>query len=272
MISLRDTQRAFCSAVLSGNAACMTALVPDAGIPAALRVQIYGNSNRLGFLAAMQATYPVIERLSGEAWFEQRVRLYQLRFPSRSGDLQHVGSHFAEFLQAELSGTDYEYFAEVAKLEWAYQDVLTAADSGVLDPSALGAVAADEYEHLVFAPRTALRLVESPYPILAIWKAHQPDADLVQISLDSGPSRVLLIRCIDHVELRELSPASFALLGQFVRGAAFGAAVEVVAANHVDFDLNNTLRQLISLECFAGFHVRATDFHSTIHQSSESNP
>ncbi len=272
MISLRDIQRAFCSAVLAGDAACMAALVNGADIPAHQRMQIYGNSNRLGFLAAMQATFPVIERLGGAQWFEQRARQYQLQFPSRSGDLQYVGVHFAEFLQAELSDTEYEYFVDVAKLEWAYQDVLIAADSTALNPAALGAIAADDYEHLVFVPRPALRLVESPHPVLAIWKAHQRDADLVEINLDSGPSRVLLIRCVDHVELRELSAASFALLGRFLQGAAFGAAVEAVAAGHAEFDLSASLRQLISLECFAGFHLRLSNAHSTdFNQSSETN-
>lgn len=273
MISLRDTQRAFCSAVLSGDMNCMASLVRGEDVPSEQRMQIYSNSNRLGFLAAMQATYPVIERLGGEQWFEQRARQYQLRFPSRSGDLQHVGAHFAEFLQAELSDTQYEYFSDVAQLEWAYQEVLTAAESVALDPAALSAIAADDYEHLVFVPRPALRLVESRYPILAIWKAHQPGTDLVDINLASGPSRILLIRCIDHVELRELSAAGFALLEQFTQGTFFGAAVEAVEASHAEFDLSASLRQLVSLECFAGFRLRNSSSVSTAsNPPSESRP
>ena len=261
MISLRDTQRAFCSAMFSGDASWMTQLVLADGVPVEQRMQIYANSNRLGFLAAMQSTFPVIEKLAGDAWFEQRVRRYQLQFPSRCGDLQYVGSRFAEFLRAELAGTDFEYFVDVARLEWAYQEVLIAAESDVLDPAVLGAVAAEDYERLVFAPRTALRLIESPYPVLAIWQAHQPGAAEADISLDAGPSRVLLIRRDDHVEMRELSAASAGLLGQCLQSVCLGEAVETLAAAQVDFELGSALRQLVGLSSFSAFHLHAARPH-----------
>jgi hypothetical protein len=260
MLSLRDTQRAFCSAMLSGDAACMKDSVRDAGIPAEQRLQIYGNSSRIGFLAAMQATYPVIKQLAGEQWFEQRARHYQLLFPSRSGDLQYVGSSFAEFLQAELAGTDFEYFADVARLEWAYQEVLIAADSATFDLAELGTVAANDYECLMLTPRSALRLIESAFPILAIWQAHQPGANSIEIRLDAGASRVLLTRHTDHVELRELPPATAALLEQCLRGVVLGAAVDAVTASHHDVDLSACLQQLMTLRCFARFHLQPPGF------------
>jgi len=255
MISLRDAQRAFGSAVLSGDSACMAELVQDAGIPAAQRVQIYGNSSRIGFLAALQATYPVIEQLAGAQWFEQRARQYQLKFPSRRGDLQYVGIHFAEFLQAELSDTNFEYFVDVARLEWAYQEVLVAADSATLDLAKLGSVSVDDYERLLLVPRPALRVVASPYSILSIWKAHQPGADGIEIDLNAGV-RALLIRRDDHVELRELSAASFALLEQCLQGVALGAALTAMQVDN-DFDLSATLQELMALACFSGCKVRA---------------
>ena len=226
-------------------------------------MRIYGNGNRLGFLAVMRASYPVVERLGSEVWFEQRALQYQPRYPSRSGDLQHVGAHFAEYLQAELSDTGYEYLADVARLEWAYQEALTAAESDSLDPAALGAVAADDYERLVFVPCSALRLVDSPYPVLTIWKAHQAGAELIEIKLDSGSSRVLVIRRDDHVELRELPVASFALLNQFMHGVALGEAVEAVLADDADIDVGAGLRQLMTLACFRAFRLRTTVSCST---------
>jgi hypothetical protein len=239
----------------------MAQLVRDDGIPSAQRLQIYSNSIRLGFLAAMQATYPVIEQLGGADWFAQHARAYQLRYPSPSGDLQNVGARFTDYLQTELSGSDYEYFVDVARLEWAYQHALTAAESVALDSAALANIAADDYEHLVFAPRAALRLVASAYPIFAIWQAHQPNAPVIKLNLDAGPSHVLVIRRDDHVELRELPAASSALLKQCMQGTAFGAAVEIVAAQQPDFDLGASLRQLLSLSCFTTVHVRAADSH-----------
>lgn len=264
MRSLRETQRAFCDAVLSGQLDGIADLVRDRGIPAVQRMQIYRNNNRIGFHTTLKATYPVVERLAGADWFQQDAQRYQLRFPSRCGDLQFVGQHYPGFLRDELAGTQFEYFSDVAALEWAYQEVLTAADNTPLDPAELANVAPDDYERLVFTPRPALRLVASPYPLLAIWKANQPGAETCtaaesEIRLDAGESRVLLIRRRDHVELRELSPTSFSLLQQFSQGAALGMATEAVNANHDDFDLASTLQQFLSLETIAAFHFGRND-------------
>jgi len=262
--SLRETQRAFCDAVLSGQAGGMAELLRNKGIPAGQRMQIYRNNNRIGFHATLQATYPVIERLGGADWFQQNAQEYQLRFPSRCGDLQYLGQHYPGFLKKELAGTDYEYFADVAALEWAYQEVLTSADSKPLDPARLGNVAPDDHGRLVFALRPELRLIASPYPLLAIWKANQAGAktastDEAEIRLDAGDSRILLIRRHDHIELRELPPASFALLQQFVRKVALGTATDAVAANYADFDLGSTLQQLLSLGTITDFHLGGND-------------
>ena len=260
MLSLHNIQRAFCGAVLSGQTDPMTNLIRNNGIPGEQRLRIYRNNSRLGFLAALRATYPVIERLGGSDWFEQNAQQYQLRHPSQCGDLQYVGQHYSDFLKRDLAGTNYEYFADIAALEWAYQEVLVAADSTPLDPVRLGTVAADDYERLIFTVCPALRVVESPHPILAIWKANQPTADLSdaalsEIRLDAGPSRTLLIRRHDHVELRELSPTRFALLQEFLRGAALGKAADAVSASFVEFDLGSALRELLLLETITAFHV-----------------
>jgi hypothetical protein len=208
-----------------------------------------------GILATLAATYPVIERLGGASWFAQTVAQYRTRFPSRSGDLQFAGDRYAEYLATDLAGTNYEYFADVARLEWAYQDVLTAADCAPLDPAALGTVAAQDHPRLVFVPRPALRLVESRYPILKIWRANQPGADpaLPVIGLDAGTRRVLVIRRADHVELRELAQPSHTLLSQFMRGIALEVAADAIA----DTELGPALQQLIALETVGGFYFKA---------------
>jgi hypothetical protein len=253
MPSLREVQRAFAHAVLSGDAAGIDELVRDDGIAPAQRVQIYHNNHRLALLAALSETYPVVARLGGADWFAQSAAQYRRTFRSRSSDLQFAGDRYAEFLSAELAGTDYAYFADVARLEWAYQEVLTATEHAPLDPAALATVAEDDYARLIFVPRPALRLVESRYPILAIWKANQAKTTMRSdaISLDAGSSRVLVIRRADHVELRELPPASFVLLERFVQGETLGIASDAVA----EADLASALQHLIALETLGAFRL-----------------
>jgi hypothetical protein len=268
MTSLRELQRAFCGAVLSGDAAGVAALIRSDGIPAPQRLQIYRNNTQAAFLATLAATFPVIERLGGADWFGQSALEYQRRYPSRSGDLQFVGERFEGLLRDRFAGTDYEYFCDVARLEWAYQEVLTAADGAALDPASLGAVAEQDHERMVFLLRPAVRLVESVYPIFAIWKVNQPGvatpgvatpgvaaAAEPIVSLDAGPSRVVLIRRPDFVEVREVPAPTATLFKEFSRGTAFGSAAATFAEAHADAGLGDSLRDLLALGAIAGYRV-----------------
>ena len=54
-----------------------------------------------------------------------------------SGDLHHVGAPFAAFLREQFADTGYLYLADVAALEWAYQECLVAEEFNPLDPVTL---------------------------------------------------------------------------------------------------------------------------------------
>lgn len=256
MLSLRDAQCAFIAAVRSDEAGLLASLVVNNGIESGRRIQIYRNNHRLGALATMHATYPIIERLGGSDWFRQSAARYQLQYPSHSGDLQYLGQHYPEFLRSDLVDTPFAYFSDVAALEWAYQLVLTAEERAPVTLDVLHAVDAEDYDQLLFVPRPALQIVESQFPIFAIWHANQPGAQSdSEIRLDAGASRVLLIRRSDHVELREMSQGTCRLLEQFRLQAPLGAAAASVAAESEEFDLQFCLRELLGLEAIAEITV-----------------
>lgn len=256
MVSLREFQTRFRDAVLGGEVERMAGLVRADGIDPAMRLAIHSNNAWVGFHSTLVATYPVVQRLAGEPWFAASARRYQRAHPSSCGDLQYVGQRYADFLRAELGATDYAYFADVAALEWLYQEALIAAAGTDFDPAALAGVDPSDYERLVFGLQPSLRLIDSPYPLLAIWKANQPDADpgAPPIRLDAGASRIMLLQRATHVELRELPPAAHALLVQFARGQPLGAAA-AAAASIEGFDLGEVLRQLFALGTVSNFHL-----------------
>lgn len=277
MLSLRDTQRAFLSAALTGNSGCMAGLVRENGLSVGQRLQVYANNTRLGMLATLQVTYPVVERLGGTEWFAHSARRYQQQFPSRCGDLQYVGERYPAFLRADLADTPHAYFSDVARLEWAYQQALIAAEDAPLAPGELLGVHADDYENLVFTPRRALRLVASPWPLLKIWRANQIDSTASatpanpnsvspeSVSLDDGAASVLVMRRADHIELRELSADCHELLALLIGGVTLGKACEQVQTAHPHFGLGANLRQIVSLQVLSACHLdRSTVLHPVI--------
>jgi hypothetical protein len=255
MLMLRDLQRAFVRGALSDAApSSICAEIIGAGIAPERRLAIYRNNAVEGFLKTLQATFPTIVRLSGEDWFRQIGRQYMRRYPSRSGNIHYVGEHFATFLEAELEGSSYEYFADVARFEWAYQEVLVAADHPTFDLNALAVVPPEDYGALRFRTHPAMRLVHSRFPVLAIWRANQPDAAADErIALDQGSSSVLLIRRADHVELRELPPAESALLAALVRGESLERAAECALEIDRGVALDATLGRIVALGTLVDF-------------------
>jgi hypothetical protein len=257
--SLRDTQSALCAALFGASPKALVGLVREDGIATAERIAIYANNSRIGFEQALAATYPVIQRLAGTDWFRQHARRYQLCCPSRQGDLQYVGDRYPDYLQLELAGSPHEYFVDVARLEWVYQEALVADDDGVLDPQLLAGVAAEAYERIVLVPRACLRLLESRHPLLAIWKANQANdaADTALISLSEGPVRLAVLRRADHVEIRALAPEPYELLQRLKSGMTLGAIAETVAKSGQHCNFGATLRELFSMQVFTSYHLRA---------------
>jgi hypothetical protein len=258
LASLRDLQSAFAGAVTSGDAAAIAPFVVANGLDPARRVALYANNVRENFLDALEAAFPVTVRLAGRDWFRQTGQEYLRRHPSRSGNLHYVGERFAPFLESKLADGPYAYFADVARLEWAYQEVLVAAEPDALDLAALAAVPPERHADLVLEMSPAARLVASSWPLLAIWRANQPDADPeTRTRLDDGPSRVLLIRREQHVELRELSMGEFAFIDAMLRAASITEAGDAALAAEAQFDLTATLPRLALFGVLTGFRIRS---------------
>jgi hypothetical protein len=258
--SLRELQQRFYDAVLLGDAHALDGDVRAGAIPAGPRLEVYRNNAREGFRKALAADYPVIVRLVGEGCFRGLARSYMREHPSRSGDLQDYGRGFAAFLDARYGGGPWDYFADVARLEWACQEVLIAPDVQALGVERLAAVAPEHLEHMRLDLHPATRLVRSVYPILRIWQANQDGADDAPVvDLASGGERVLLRRVVRGLELRRLEPADCALLAALRTGRPLGQAVDAALAEDDHFDLQGALARAFSLGLVVG--CRTTSQH-----------
>ena len=258
MPALRELQRQFGAALTDGDAAGIAPFIRDAGIEPARRIAIYRNNWHENFLATLAAAYPVLKRLVGDDYFRQMTREFQRLYPSRSGNLQHLGAPLADFLDGRFARTQFAYFADVARLEWAYQETLVAADHDALDVRRLAAVPESHWPELGFALHPAVRLVRSDFPVLTIWSAHQPGPagtaiDNTTIALDSGGENVLLRRTRLEVEMRRLPRAEFTLLENLARGRSLAAAADEAQASDASFDLACALRRYVGLAVIVDF-------------------
>lgn len=209
MPSLREQQEAFGAALLEGGGSARMAVY---------RGNVFGN-----WRGTLAGAYPVTRVIVGDPFFGALARAYGRARPSRSGDLNEFGEGLAAFLETFPDTQDLPYLPDVARLEWLVHRAYYAADARAFEP--------ERALEARLAP--ACGLLESAWPLAAIWQAHQPGGDPASVDLAAGPERVLVLRPAWRVEVRALTRGDFHFLAGL--GGGLGAALEAAVAADAQF-------------------------------------
>jgi hypothetical protein len=228
MPALLELQRAFASA-LRDEPHDAVAWADGDGISASARLRVYRNNGRAVFERALEATFPVVRERVGPEYFCQLAHFYRQAHPSTAGDLHEVGRHFAGFLRLQLTASPYAWLAELAALEWAIAEAGVAAESTVAEASDLAGLGPESVADARLKLVPSLQRVSALAPVLAVWRANQPDADRATVDLSTGPEFILVHRTADGVQLRGQQAAEFTFIEAIAGGATLEAAVDASA-------------------------------------------
>lgn len=229
--ALLETQLRFLAALYDDAEAGPLASIAGNGLDPAARLRVYRHACNEIHAGALRTTYPAVLALVGEAFFAQAARGYRAAYPSRAGNLQCFGRHFAGYLASLPAVHAVPYVPDVARLEWLRQE---------------SALAADRHESSVargVALHPAVRLLESRFPVLTIWRyAVRPTTD----RLDPGDAgeRVVLWREDDQVAMAALDPASFACVAALREHGAPDVACTAGRAQDPGFDFSACIASL----------------------------
>ncbi len=240
---LRNIQVAMAESLIRGGPAAVTH-VRGGKLPAARRLDIYRHNVLSNLRGALKDIFPVVHRIVGDAFFLHAADQFIEATPSRSGDLNQFGREWPAFIAAYPHASELPYLGDVARLEWAWHECFHAADAAPLDIARLAAIDPAAHGALVFCLHPAVRLQESAFPLLRIWRVNQPDfvGDMA-IDWGRGGDALLIRRERDGVEvvIESLSAGDFRFLGELraqrTLEAASLAALEADAA----FDLPHCL-------------------------------
>lgn len=253
MPALRELEERAYRAFLHADTECLAPFVVDDCIPAVARIQVYQNNAREGFTKTLAASYPVLQKLVGEACFRTLAWGYMRRHPSRSGDLQRFGGRFPSYLEEFYGSSEYDYLADVARLEWACEEVRTAPGAGSLNLGGLARIPQSRYPELNFWLHPAHRVVSSGYPVLSIWEANQAfDAD--RVDLGAGAEHVLVLRRNGDADLCRVLPGLATFVQAIDDGRRLGDAYTLAAATDPAFDPAEGLIRLARLNLLSGFY------------------
>ena len=244
MSPLRELQAAFRAALLVDEEAAVTPTIVDDDLGASARLAIYRHHVFTSLTAALETTYPVVTRLVDRRFFAWVADRFVRAHPPAGPCLVEYGGGFPAFLAQFPACGHLPWLPDVARLEWAMNVALHAPDAAALEPDALRALDPCALARLTLRFEPSLTLIESAWPIDAIWRANQPDADGV-VDLDAGEARIEIRRLGDDVVFRALPLGTFAFRAALASGRALEDAVERALDAEPSFDLANEIRALL---------------------------
>jgi hypothetical protein len=210
-------------------------VVPGLGAAALERLSIHRNTARSALLNALRLSFPVVQRLVGETFFEGAAQCFIDEAPGGIPDsacLYDYGTEFAGFLESFPPAAELPYLGDVARLEWAVNRALHAPDAERLDAARIGSLLGGRADaHLVL--HASIGLLSLRYPADTIWRAliEGDDSALAAVDLASGPVWLLIERDeADGVQVERLRESAWRFSQRLCVGLPLFAALDEVRA------------------------------------------
>ena len=220
--------------------------------PAPRRFAVYRNNVIVGFVNALRSSFPVVERIVGEDFFQAMARAYALAEPPSSPVLMDYGASFADFIAGFAPAASLAYLPDVARIERAWREAYHAADAEPLTAEDFAAVGADEIAGLRLELHPSLRLLRSRFPAQTIWTMNASDGEVRPVDLGQAED-TLIVRPDAEVEVRRVPPGGAAFVAALQPRARRSARRRRAAlAEDARFDLAGNISGLIAAGAITG--------------------
>ncbi|HEY0341792.1 MAG TPA: DNA-binding domain-containing protein [Steroidobacteraceae bacterium] len=227
---LPQIQGDFQSYLLRGDATIEAHVVGTERVPVATRLSIYGDGYVARLTEALQANFPVLGELLGEADFAQLATTYVRSHDSPFFSIRYYGNALADFLATDSGYASAPVLAEIARWEWAMTEVFDAADADPLGVSDLANVAPDEWAMLRFGLHPSVRRLALAWNAPQIWKAVSDGGEPPEVEFSPEPVEWLLWRQDLRTYFRSLQPGEAGALEAAREGRSFGELCGLLCA------------------------------------------
>ena len=249
---LRDLQQTFARALLDRDAPPPDEVRSDR-LSAADRFSAYRNNVVGSLVNVLAAAFPATEALAGADNFRFAAQAFLREHPPRQARLLAYGAEFPLWLRLFRPAQAKPWLPDLARLEWARNEALFAADADPIKPEALANVPPDSVPGLRFTLLPSVRVIASSWPVHELWEQAQDG----RISAEPPVRRdqqVLVLRPGLGVKQLPLAPADAALLGALHAGETFATAAEAAFAAEATCDLQQLLLGHLVRGTFAAIH------------------
>ncbi len=233
MNTLSTLQRDLQQFIVEGSDSIAAAIDSSQEISAATRLNIYSDAYRLRLIEALQANFPVLEKLFGADPFARLTQLYLSIRPSRHFSIRWFGHELPSFLREFDEYRDRPWLAELAEWEWKVATAFDERDANVLAVDKLATMAPEEWPHLKLFLHPCVQRLRLTTNAAALAKAAGEDQSLPEPKLLDECVEWLIWRQDFVVRFRSLDALEAAALDAVQSGATFGELCEAIA-EHMD--------------------------------------
>lgn len=235
------------AAYLADRSSAARVIRPGARMSPVEQLGVYHHAYGARLLDCLLDDYPALAHALGSD-FGALARSYIARFPSRSPSLNGYGQHMAQFC-AEQPSAQAAFHAELARFEWAIVEVIHAHDGAPIALTSLAALSQAAWSRVALMPSSALRLLETQYPINAYYQAFREQA---ASALPGSHKTFTLIRRRGAQVLREpLTEHAGQLFASLLRAEAIGQALESAAESGMTAEqVSGCFERWIGSGCF----------------------
>jgi hypothetical protein len=213
LLPLAEVQQRFTSAVLLGEA-------PDLAfkgrVPADAAFAVHRNTVIGGLVNALRLSFPTVDALVGERFFDTAGQQFAISHPPRHPGLDEFGQQFIDFLHGLPAAACLPYLADVARLDWAIGHALRR-------PAMQRAFALDARVSLLLPQ--SLSVLRLAYPAHAIRAAIGDDEALASLDMAPAEYRILVWRKGDTAAVQPIRTEAGNFLHALIGGADVQAAM-----------------------------------------------
>jgi hypothetical protein len=191
-------------------------------VPVATRLGIYADGYLSRLIEALEANFPILSKLLGEADFGALGTAYVRSHDSPFFSIRYYGDGLAGFLAADPAYSGAPVLADLARWEWAMTEVFDAADAEPIATDALARVAPESWAGLRLDWHPSVRRLALAWNAPQIWKAVSDDAEPPEVALSAEPVEWVLWRQDLRTYFRSLQAAEAAALDAAREGQPFG--------------------------------------------------
>jgi hypothetical protein len=233
-------------------------------------MHVYHHNLRAQFRKALAVSFPMVAERLGPVIFDTLAEKFRQRNPSRSGDLHLSGSAFPEFLFADAHTTARAIgesprtalgidLAELARLEWAWQSALIAADQPAIGATSLARFPEEHWPSLALRLQPSFAVLRSRTAVISYWEARRErTTSVMPAATRSGPEQAWLVGTPRGPTLQRCNAATAEWLELLSAGASLATALDG-STGVAELDMTTTLQGLFSHGAVVSLDLRADD-------------